>query len=201
MAGSVKDSVLILPYPISKDKLSQATIEIVQLGNSILRVDLPPVTLGQRVRLKGAGRYIDPSMEGSDVFLMITETKNHVKAQRRDVQLELPLNFNSLYTDSKRRRIKINGRVFEVTIPQSARPGQLLRMRDLAELCNGGHAGDIFLRLSPTTHRFWTLWGLLDDFAEISSSKIHFKFSVPLLFEVGGEFEFRAPEFSASGKK
>jgi hypothetical protein len=197
MAAQDKNSVLVLPYAIRRDKLGQATIETVRLGDRILRVDLPAVSVGQRVRLRNAGRYIDASMDGSDVYLLIAEARDQSAMPKRDVQMELPVNFSMLRSNAKRQRVNIHGRMFDVTIPYDAKPGQTLRMRNLAEICNGGHPGDILLRLSPSAHRFWTFWGLLDGTAGLSTAKVQLKFSIPFFFELGGEFEFRASEFRA----
>ena len=88
MAAQDKNSVLVLPYPIQRDKLGQATIETVRLGDRILRVGLPAVSVGQRVRLRNAGRYIDPSMDSSDVYLLIAEASDQSAMPKRDVQME-----------------------------------------------------------------------------------------------------------------
>ena len=194
----MKRALVVLPMPISPLTLSQGGTECISLGGRDFRVRVPPGgKKGQRLRLPGIAHYIDPQIESGDVHLLILSKNESIYQIQRDVQFELRLNPVKLrkgFTE----RVNLGSKAVDVTIPSGVKSGQRLRLRNMAEHCNGGYPGDIYLQLATearvATRRWASFDGfikpLVDHFSKAESRKITVSFRIPGLFQIGSEWTF-----------
>ncbi len=162
----MKRAFVILPMPISPLTLSHGGIESISLGDQEFKIRVPAGgRTGQRLRLPGIAHHIDPSIKNGDVYILIRPQGENVYRNQRDIDLELRLNPVKLrrgFTE----RIHLVGKAVDVKIPSGVKSGQRLRLRNMAEHCNGGFPGDIYLHLATETRVAARRWGLFDSFAK-----------------------------------
>ncbi len=156
----MKRAVVILPVPIAKEKLIRGGRERLVIGGREFIIGIPAGwKRGQRIRLPHLARYIDPKISDGDIHLLVLNVGEEIHQMRRDVYIELPLPAEKMIHGSI-ERINLGQRRFDVKIPAGISPGKRLRLRGLAEYCNEGYVGDVFLGLTrkkaPSTYR----WGL-----------------------------------------
>ena len=140
-------SILFYHCYTTLDTLRNGGMESLVLGKSrAINFQIPSGSrVGQKLRLKGAAKYINKHLEGGDINLLVFAVNERVR-HVRDVQIELPLAAKTLSNGSV-ERLSLGEKKIDLKIPSGLHVGQTLRLGGLARHINGGYAGDIHLRL------------------------------------------------------
>ena len=93
-------------------------------------------------------------------------------------------------------RINLDNRKFDIKIPLTSQYGQVLRMKNKAEIINGGYPCDILFKLAekPDINKgilhkiFGSFFGFSDG---MTSRKFKIAFKLPWIFEFENEYNFR----------
>jgi hypothetical protein len=182
--------LILLPFPLDENTRTHGGVEFLTLGERKYRIAVPQgIQLGHKLRLRNIAHHIDPLLQG-DVHLLVSRDSKPLYQVRRDVQIDFPLDVSEA-DYGKKRRVDIDGCLFDVAIPQGAKQGTKIYLRNKAEIINGGYAGDIVLRVVPVARRSWSWLGFFDQFISYGPSKFSMRFGLPWFFEIGGEWEFK----------
>jgi DnaJ-class molecular chaperone len=171
---------LILPVPLSAQVLKNGGVESLILHNKEVRFRIPAGgRAGSRICLPGKAHLIDPSMGKADLHLLVLPENERLYSVRRDVELDIHLPSDKLKRGTL-ESINLGGRRFDVKIPAGTANGQRVRLRGLGQHCNGGYAGDIYLRMALSQRR--TRWlGVFDHFGKPTERVIGISFNIPFL--------------------
>ena len=187
--SSFSSGLILLPFPLDQEKRELGGVEALTLGPKKYLINIPSgVQIGQKIRLRQIAHHISPLLQG-DIHLLVNEGDRSYYQIKRDVQIDLPINFS----DVKRgitRRLNIEGNTFDVKIPVNARSGTKLCLRNKGEIINGGFPGDIVLKIVNDRRPTWSWVGVFDRFGDYGPSKFSIRFTLPWFFEIGGEWEF-----------
>jgi len=182
------NACIILPIPLAPEALQYGGVEALVLHGKEIRFRVPPGGhYGSRLRLSGKAHLVDPSLNDGDLHLLVVSHQNQLYQVRRDVELDLRLNFDKL-RKGRVERINLGNKSVDVTIPSIVAPGKRMRLRGLAEYCNGGYPGDIFLRLVEERRKGLRRFGFFDGFGAPSRRKIGIIFKLPFLFQISHEW-------------
>jgi DnaJ-class molecular chaperone len=183
---------IILPLHLSEQRRRIGGFEFIELGEKTFRVRVPSgLQLGQKLRLPRAASYFEPESQG-DLFLLIRPEHQGLYMVRRDIVLDLPIDFEKLRSGQK-HRVDLGPKKFDVRLPDTVTPGQKVRLRGVGEICNGGYQGDVILRVVSATRTRRDFWGLFREYV-FAEGKVRFSFQVPWFLEIGGEFIFRSTD-------
>jgi len=185
---------IILPYPTNRQELLKGSIDCLKLGPKKFRVSLPPnLAFGEKIRLKGLAEYVDDCFRGQDLILVLKEEQETFFKEKKDVLIDFPININST-KNAKVERLNLGDKKFDIKIPHNTEYGNMLRMRNIADIINGGFEGDILLRIveKPNLKKgiLHNINGNFVGFGTPSKKVFSIKFSLPFLFEAGAEYHF-----------
>jgi hypothetical protein len=181
---------IIIPFPLAESSQKFNRVETFTIGQKQFDIKIPlGISVGQKLRLRGIAHHIHPTLQNDDVLLLVLPSSFMIYPSKRDVYLELPL-------DPRQRergaiqRVTLEDKKFDIKVPAGIEFGKKMRMGDMARLYNGGYPGDIFLKIVPINRPKKRFFGIFSDFDVPVGRKVVFKFGIPGLFEIGGEWEY-----------
>ena len=182
---------IVVPISLRPEIQKFGGIQLIRIGDKHYNVRIPANTrIGQKIRLKGIAHHLDQQLLGGDVHLLITTVAVDIYKEKRDVYMELPIDFKNLKANTI-KRINLDERKVDVKIPEGIAPGKKIRLKNYAQYCNDGYYGDVYLKIVEMNRLKWNLRGFFRKFGQLDGYKISLKFGIPFLFEIGGEFQYR----------
>jgi|GEM_PF-4365647 len=196
--GKTHGRYIILPIPLTQERCEYGGVEYIMIGEKQCKINIPSgVRIGQKIRLRGISHFIDSDFIGGDVYLHISSINHNIYGVKRDVMVELPVDFYLLsrLRTNDIRKIKIYDKKFDIQIPSNAVQGQELKLEGIAKYINGGFPGDIICRLVKENRNRWSIFGLFDKFNQYELSKFGIKFHIPFICEIYNEFVLKNQKF------
>ena len=194
------ERLVILPFPISKEKLTYGSAEVLNLGVKRYKIFIPPDTrFEQKLRLRGLAGHIDPEFFGEDLYLLMKKDDYVLYKPERNIILDLPIRLSKLRR-SMTKRINFFDDKYDVKIPGNIKEGQYLKLRGLAERYNGGYSGNILLKIVEKKHSLRNIQGFFSSFLDgLQEFKFEISFTLPFLLNIGGEFVFKKSQANIQG--
>ena len=183
----------------------KGSVEFIDFGKKTFKVNIPAnMEFGKKLRLKGLAGNVDESFNGQDLLLLLKKEFKTLTSIRKDLIMEFPVELDSIKV-SPIKRINLVDRKYDIRIPKTSKYGQLLRMRGLAEIMNGGYPGDILLKLTKPPNNDKGLFNnIIGNFIgfNVPLSEKRFKITFKLFWpvEFSKEWIFRYSESNIHGR-